>query len=191
MHLDLNAVDRIVAAVSTPANIDRQALLADLEGALAIYRTGTMLRERPAERELRVLRIERAAQHLRGVLDVYIAGYDALRLSRHRVALARPLGDLRKEKEDSPGLNQIVGLKQSMTVSAFESLVGGVAEIFECHYYPSKAGYTITVDTVDGPGGEAQGHFIDFAYAALIEAGIPYTPKAIATALSKARKVKP
>jgi len=53
--LDLDAVDRIVAAVTIPADvavpdIDRQQLLSDLEGELAIYRTGLMMRDRPSDR---------------------------------------------------------------------------------------------------------------------------------------------
>ena len=44
-----------MAAVTIPADvavpdIDRQQLLSDLEGELAIYRTGLMMRDRPSDR---------------------------------------------------------------------------------------------------------------------------------------------
>jgi hypothetical protein len=205
-RLDLAAVDRIVAAVPAPAGIDRRALLADLEGAHAIYRTGVVLRERPAEREQMVARAVAALQRGRGLLGAYIATYGTLHLRRRLAALDRVLEDIRKES--SPGLNRIVGFKQSRTVSAFDNLVGGLAEIFEIHWWPEGAGYTITVDTINRKGdviegGQVQGNFIDFACTALIELGIykkdgdpraeppieptPYTRKAIATAFSKVK----
>jgi hypothetical protein len=175
-RLDLDAIDRITAVVGITAAIDRQALLDDLESALAIYRTGVMRREHPAQREQTVARIVGALERGRKLLGGYIETYGAMHLRRQCAVLGRLLEDIRKE--DSPGLNRLIEFKQPTTVSAVEQLVHGLAGIFECHY-EIKAGYT------DGKTGLSTGHFVDFADAVLQAAGIHYDRPSITRTLRK------
>jgi hypothetical protein len=177
-HLDLDAVDRIMAAVNVPGRApDRKELLADLEGELAIYRTGTVLRERPVEREQMVAKAVAALECGRGLLGDYIDKYGMLHLRCHLAPLDRVLEDVRKE--NSAELNRIVGFKQPMTVSAVERLVGGLVRIFERHY-KIEAGYTD--DYVES---SSSSPFIDFADAVLQEAGINYDRRSIPRTMRK------
>jgi hypothetical protein len=180
LHLDLDAVERIVAAAPAPANINRQELLDDLDGECATYRTGVMLREAPRDREKAVERIVRALEDGRRLLGDYIRKYGTRHLRPQVTALNRLLKEIRKE--DSPALNRIVGVKQQMTLSAVERLVLGLREIYERHY-GSEADYTDNkyIDSTTSP-------FIDFADAVLQEAGIHYDRGSISKTLRKRPK---
>jgi hypothetical protein len=176
-RLDIAAVDRIVAAVPAPAGIDRRALLADLEGAHAIYRTGVVLRKRRRPREQVVAEIVKALECGRSLLGDYIKKYGMIHLRRHRAALDGVLKDI--HKENSPALNRIVGLKRQTARSSVEQLVIGLCEIFERHY-GIKVGYTDNKYTE-----ETTGLCVDFIDAVLRELGIHYDRGSIARTMRK------
>jgi hypothetical protein len=119
----------------------------------------------------------RALERGGDLLGDYIKEYGMMHLRPQVTALNRVLKEVRKE--DNPGLNRILGLKQQMTLSAVERLVFGLRDIFERHY-GIEAGYTDNkyTDWTIGP-------FIDFADAVLQEAGIHYDRSSISKTLRK------
>jgi hypothetical protein len=174
-RFDPAAVDRIVAAVTAPADIDRQALLDDLENAHAIYRTGEALRSRPGEREELARRIVAAFEQGNALLDKYIRAYGALYLRPYRMRL----DSLRKGLADNPVLNKLTGFKQQVTLSAVERFVLELVRIFQRHWR-IDAGYT------DNPyTGETTGPCVHFIDAALKEVGIHYDRGSISKTMRK------
>jgi hypothetical protein len=173
-------IDRIMEAGGGAANISRQELLADLEGELAIYRTGVMLRKAPGDREKAVEGIETALERGRALLSDYIKRYGMAHLKPQVAALNRMLGEIRKE--DNHGLNKVVGLKQRVKLSAVERLVLGLLKIYERHY-GRAGGYTDNkyTDSTTGP-------FIDFADTVLQEAGIHYDRSSISRTMREGQR---
>jgi hypothetical protein len=177
--LDLDAVDRIVAAVDLSADIARQQLLNDLEGEFQIFRTGLIMRDAPKDRTDAIAAIVKALEDGQKLLDHYIEKYGRLNLWRHRKALDRVLEDVRKES--GPELNRIVGFKQSAKLSTNERLVYGLREIFERHW-KAEAGYTDDKYTE-----LTTGHVVDFIDAVLREVGVHYDRPSITRTMRKPR----
>jgi hypothetical protein len=162
-------IDSIVAAAGIACD-DPAQLLADIEGAMSLYRHGIGARERPKLRQHEVAKTITLATQLRSRL------LGDPRFNNLCSELARV-----SELTEDDRLSDMLGVGDA---SAFNNLVGFLlANIFAAHF-KSKAGYTKDKDT----GAIKNAPFVNFVKEVFVEFEIkPNDRKAIADALTKWR----
>jgi hypothetical protein len=164
----------------------RDELCADIEGIRSLLRTAQELRSKPRQEHL--ARTLAAAQHLSSLLlgdTVFPEARLGVQYLRFRPNLLNLIDALKKDY--SPAVAALVGLDRG--ISVFENAVQMIADRYR-HYFDREPGASTNPYTA-----EVGGPFIRFTSALLEELevykedGTPYAPAAIRAALKKLRRV--